>query len=169
MTIDLMRFCSGEAGDRFEKPWSDSEYTYATNRFVLIRVPRVPEIPVGNFPDHYPDVKTGVTGRAINALPPTWYPMPALEPAYYTCGIFASGQCDGTNCEFCKDLCDGKGQISLDRDVEIGRVAFKEAALALVQVLPNIEIGPLGPHSPARIRFNGGDGLLMPSSRRRPE
>jgi len=59
--------------------------------------------------------------------------------------------------------CDGTGMLTEHRSVPLGCSYFSDVYLALIaSALPGAEIGPLGEKDPARIRFEGGDGLLMP-------
>jgi len=56
-------------------------------------------------------------------------------------------------------------QEILDGQVELGGIPFGYRPLRLLHTLPGCEIGPISDATPALIRFDGGDGLLMPRRR----
>ena len=59
--------------------------------------------------------------------------------------------------------CDGTGVAGYDHKcVEVGGIPFSGLYLSWLCQLPNCEIGPFGEKEPARIRFDGGEGLIMP-------
>jgi len=43
-----------------------------------------------------------------------------------------------------------------------GQAYFANYLLSMLSELPGCEIGPFGEKGPARIRFDGGDGIIMP-------
>ena len=55
----------------------------------------------------------------------------------------------------------GKEKI-FDQKISIGGVDFGVWLLRILKDLPNIKIGPMGEEEPAWIKFDGGDGLIMP-------
>lgn len=65
-----------------------------------------------------------------------------------------------------KDICfhcEGTGVAGYDhKGVKVGGIPFSDLYLSWLCQLPNCEIGPLGEYLPARFRFDGGDGLIMP-------
>lgn len=59
--------------------------------------------------------------------------------------------------------CGGTGkQAYIHKDIEVGGLPFSDLYLSWLCQLPNCEIGPFGEKEPARIRFDGGEGLIMP-------
>ena len=152
-TADLMKFCD-QGYSRTAKPWSLGEDTMATDAILLIRVPRLadvsenPEAPKtdGMWP------KTQAEQR---------YPVP-MVPLHECEKCGGDGQIDGGVCAWCE----GKGKYAYEDDrEEIAGCLFGHKSLSLLNTLPNCEISPTGPRTPAWIRFGGGDGLLMPRRR----
>lgn len=59
--------------------------------------------------------------------------------------------------------CDGTGVAGYyHKGIEVGGLLFSDLYLSWLCQLPNCEIGPFGETEPARIRFDGGEGLIMP-------
>lgn len=161
-SIELSLFCSAWEGDLFGWPWSKNDFSYATDRRVLIRVDRVPDVPE---PDaDRPDIEKDL-GRFIDSEPAEWFQVPDVVATVHACDLFKTGRCDGRAIRSCGDLCDGNGQISDGRACIIGNSVFRHEVLELIKGLPGIEIGPFGPEDPAKIRFTGGVGLVMPCLR----
>lgn len=61
------------------------------------------------------------------------------------------GACDGSGVEYAKD-----------KTIEVGPALFSDRYLSWLNLLPNCEIGPIGESKAARIRFDGGEGVIMP-------
>lgn len=78
--------------------------------------------------------------------------------------------CDGEGHIFSADKtgtavcphCSGLGVNDTRSRTEVGNAMYADRYLWLLRNLPCIEISPCGKDNPARIRFDGGDGLLMP-------
>lgn len=162
---DLMKFCSkDEYRIGLASPWSVGEHTVGTNGHLLIRVPRLPDVPES------PDAPK--IGRGVFPLvqPEQWYPIPEFTlpgAAEEECGFcFGSGRYPEKSAAKCPE-CDGTGKIfNRDAFVQIGSARFRLEPLDLLRSLPNCEIGPVGKELPAWLRFDVGDGLLMPCRRR---
>lgn len=58
--------------------------------------------------------------------------------------------------------CYGTGKNLLHNSVEVGGALFSDLYLFWLSQLPNCEIGVFNDLDPARIRFDGGEGLIMP-------
>lgn len=72
---------------------------------------------------------------------------------------FPSVVVDEGDCE----QCDGSGiHRRIDNSVMLGGTAMSDRYLSWIGLLPNCEIGTTGQDTPARFRFDGGEGLLMP-------
>ena len=71
---DLMKFCSTDQSRvRIGNPWSIGEYTVATNGHILIRIPRLPDVPEN---PKAPRIDKGVFPKSA---PEVWYSIPEFE------------------------------------------------------------------------------------------
>lgn len=183
----LQKFCADKP--RIHAPWSRDGYTYATNGHVVIRVPEVDGIsqsqeapslkPVLKYFDIDPDIwyplkkvkmpKPDVCGSCNGR---------GRDVACPECEGIGIVSWDGTYHTYkdtCK-LCEGRGAVEICPEcygeektpsqipVKIGGVWFYPPTLApCLEFLPNCAIGIIGGmEDPQRLRFDGGDGLIMP-------
>lgn len=162
---DLQRFCSDdESRPSICHPFSQEKWTYATDGRLMIRVPRLADVP------EYDDAPKRVDATIFGKQPITgdWFKIPELPTEKTRCD-----QCGGGGeCECgCGDIhkcgsCDGEGEYVRIIKVPCGTQNANNILLAKVAILPNVEIcnsaqmksdyGALG------IRFDGGEGRLMP-------
>ena len=167
---DLQKFCyEGLGKDKIKIPWTDGEYTYATNGHICIKVPAISDVP---------EIPNPVNAEKIfRKLPQPfeWFPVPPVAKPRKQKEIICV-DCDGTGkdddnkCPKCghkKDCpeCDGTGKVKEyipPRFLQIGDQFFDEKYLYLLQGFPNVQIGPATGEIAARIKFDGGEGLLMP-------
>jgi hypothetical protein len=193
--IDLKPFCSKDTDrNSITTPFSQGEYTFATDGYIMVRVPRRPKVEARkNAPN--------AAGMPSFALDGEWLPIPdidkeASEPCLHCQekGKVARKdcpECDGegtleidgdyhTYTVTCKS-CDGEGTIETSDDegdtlcpkchgekgvpatvfVPVGPQKFQVTYLKMLKAL-NAEICVPETYDPARFRFDGGDGLLMP-------
>ena len=153
--IDLTQFCAKEADSQydFRAPFSKGPWTYATNRMIIIRVPRredVAEIDTGATwlydNPKLPDCEK-IFSNADGRGPYTWLDVPDVT----------------LECHFAK---------SIPVKFEINEVAIGLSSILLDLIrknLPNPQIGLIEAAAttckvlvPVKIRFDGGTGLLMP-------
>lgn len=167
--IDLQKFCSRASRYEINKPWSRGDYTYATDGHILVRVPRIADIPEN---DKAPDTSK-LFAEAIERTDYKWIVAPLVHPEYAECGYCEKGVCDGESCYECH----GEGEVE-QRVTHRFKVAGKTLGLSSIYLakiceLPNAEIGltkaaadswttPPPKVKPVMFRFSGGDGLLMP-------
>lgn len=153
--IDLKQFCSDSADLRFnmEKPWSRGDFTYATNGHIIVRVPRLPDVPENaNAPDAV---------QLMNKTAPAkgWMPVPAATmPPDIPCKW-----CDGTKRDpqdkrYKCDECNATGTERAWIVMDVGDGNFDQGYLSMIQ---GWEIAPNGPNA-AWIRYGDALGLLMP-------
>lgn len=103
---DLMPFCAAKT-DRHRaalwEPWSEGEYTFATDAKVIIKVPRLAEVP------ERADAPKRVEEELFAKRPPRspWFMMPELPPVeMQTCT-----RCKGTAIAYLPcEKCEGEGQ-----------------------------------------------------------
>lgn len=157
---DLLKFCSDDR-DELREPWTTGEYSYATNGNILIRVPRLADVPPRKLP---------LGPKMLDKIfplpePKRWLRVDRLQfPAR-----------DFTTCPECMgaDRCPEKGFgfpgcTPLFEPMEVGGAWFNSDYLFLLASLPDCRIGPMEPLVGAPFRFGGGDGMLMPMKRYEP-
>ena len=167
---DLKRFCDTEGyRHTLAEPWSTEKHTYASNGHIIIRVPRMADVPERS---NAPKIDGTLLGEAFEYGPEKWYPIPKITaPKEQECpSCKGSGEitkCHECGCELpirdgvCSD-CDGTGYILKHISVEVAGALFSDVYLYDIGRLEGAEIAPRGAMESARFRFNGGDGLLMP-------
>lgn len=172
--IDLKPFCS-ENDIRYylNAPFSEGEFSYASNGHILIRVPRRDDVPEV-------DEKSTMKGRVdkllaenpfVAAVPIPDIPPPVEADCYccngdgahdYKCGgapPYDCGECDGTGKQM-----DEPGDSTYPF-VDVGGTHFAPKYLRLIKSLPGYQFSPIeGKASP--FKFDGGEGLLMPMRKR---
>jgi len=168
---DLQKFCVADDDVRcasLGRPWSAFEWTYATNGWICVRVPRIPYVNENTFaPDAEKLFK--LARNEVGNIALDYIPVPKLAmPEPLICdkcqgtGMFDCPTCNHEN--DCND-CDGKGTIPDISGVELGEGQlcgnFQIRLLALVQ---GWEIYPRGPKNSALLSCPGTleRGLLMP-------
>jgi len=148
----LRTFCCKPSGWEpvwLQTPWSRGQYTYATNGHVIHRIPRQAEVP-----ENADAVKCDHLFPPLDGL--TWLPLPALQPP----PLVECDYCEGADKDC--DECNGTGIIMPIVRVTVGNADFQQAYLAMLGQFPDCQIAVTGPKAPAVIRFDGGEGLLMP-------
>jgi hypothetical protein len=164
-TIDLDRFCNPDR-EIIARPFSVGEWTYATNGWILVRVPRredVAENPAA------PDIEHT---RLIEYLrKPRYKPAPKFElqepferedqfECFYCVG---SGHEHRERCSSCTCICprcDGTGKLATPnfRRTSIGKALYNSKYISWMQSLPQLELGQPHKRNPLAFRFDGGEG-----------
>ena len=168
MKEKLKVFCH-KTNPRIAEPWTSDGFVFATNGQVLIRITGPVE---GVIPRFNPVDCMKVIQE--NPEPQEWFPVPDVtppkEPKEKICD-----ECDGngeTNCRTCGQVtdcpeCGGIGKIIpaiVITPIEIGGIWFSNLCLHQIKTcFSDAEIGPNEYPNPARLRFSGGDGLLVPT------
>ena len=158
-TIDLQSFCS-KTVPYLDHPFSKGAFTYATDRFMLIRVPLRPECPEQDKP-----TKEKLDAVAdFDAPVSQWEKLPVI-PEPVPCEFCRDGRC---YCPCCGEedcgKCDGSGHAKAS--VKIGERTIDARFLRKIATLPNVEIAPEGLKDTAMLfRFDGGVGCVMPIMR----
>lgn len=185
----LQKFCAAENDEihpKMQRPWSAGEFTFATNGHLLIKVPRLQDVPEMVNPI---DVTRGWPQEEAAE----WFDVPACEaPADVVCPKCKGKQpktgacpecagdgeiefsnmhntytvecatCDGEGTEPICSNCDGAGMVEVIEGIPVGCSGFSKKYLALLATLPNCKIGPVGQTISAWFRFDGGEGAIMP-------
>jgi len=169
MKEKLKVFCH-KINQRISEPWTRDGFTFATNGHVLIRLPAIEEIAVKS------DAVDAMKVIQETPEPKEWFPIPDVappkEPKEEICD-----ECDGkgeTECRTCYQIaecpeCEGTGKIIPDiiiAPIEISGILFSSLYLHQIKThFPDAEIGPNEYPKAARLRFAGGNGLLIPMKR----
>lgn len=163
---DLKPFCSiGAFRPWLNTPFSRDKYTYATNGHVLVRVPRLSY--VDENPKAPPAEKVIDPIEFLPLVPFVCREIPPPE----TQECF---ECDGGNpvhnCPTCScvcEECDGTNSVEVQLSISIKCAIFDAKYIRLIQELPNC-LFPENPskNEPTRFKFDGGEGLLIPMTRR---
>ncbi|BEV44809.1 hypothetical protein [Afipia carboxidovorans] len=172
--IDLQKFCgSDDTLSLLSKPFTQGAYTYATDRAVIVRVPKV---------DGVAQLDSVV---AIDADRPfkhfsdqSFAPLPKLNlPPLSGPKVVACTECDGRgtehDCPDCNcvcDACDGTGKEEVETKIStsLGGATLQLKYVHLIASLPRVEISTqlaASLNGPVFFRFDGGEGALMPMTR----
>lgn len=165
--IDLQRFCAGPdslaAKHGLGAPWSQGDWTYASNRHVLVRVPRRADVPAGG-------AETPAGAPAIFAMHAAaeLAPFLGLElPAAADCSGDVFCEEGNAACDACRSVALRGGLFALEYVrliVELPALQLARQAPACTDRTPRVE-----PAVALRFTFGGdepGEGLLMPRSER---
>jgi hypothetical protein len=166
MTINLELFYSTDPSDprspEFARPFSQGEFTFATNRHIAIRVPKVPGIRRRQKPDVATVFARHFNQRAKCRCLPF---VAALESA--PCPVCMNGDEDEVlqlcECEWCHSTGRVFTNVQIDQQIfDGGYIALIQNALGTVSVALARQVAGM---QPMQFRFDGGEGLLMPLSR----
>jgi len=107
--INLQHFSSTHRR-RYDEPWSDGEFSYATDGFILIRVARQEGIrDISEIPGGAVDIK--ILEKIIDYKIKDWYPVPNITTKKEICQ-----RCKGTGKVYICPECDGTGHITASTD-----------------------------------------------------
>lgn len=126
---DLKQFCSDdETRSNIQQPWSRGDYSYATNGHIIVRVPRLQDVPEN---DCAPDARPLMDKTAPAKI---WMPVPTQTmPPDIQCNW-----CDGTKRDpndkrrKC-DECHGTGKERAWIGVYVGDGEFDQGYLSLIK------------------------------------
>lgn len=177
----LQKFCATEHfREALKTPFSRGEYTYATNGFVLVRVPRIAEVAENS---EAPNTDSPNVAVYFSETEGSWADMPDLVVEMMRVPILDKKcpECDGAGTvELENDFneyeaecrtCDGKGWIGDGRTKEVPKEHFirfmertyQTAGLLLIQSLPGVQVRGLEGRECRHLqfRFDGGDGVVL--------
>lgn len=106
--IDLDQFCSLDSPNSISTPWSEGDFTYASNGHLLVRIPRRDDIPekIGA-----PSIQGTSLGAGFHKTPGEWIAVPKLEIIKEDCRY-----CKGRGKQYTCPECDGEGEVGLHTD-----------------------------------------------------
>lgn len=178
MEIDLQKFCDTSATRyHLEKPWSLGDYTYATDGKIGIRIARRSDVEECAAAPNIEKLFADAEARG----PYVWVDVPGVTVEVVKCddcegrGWWSERNGTRNTCE----NCDGEGAYKRREpvrfDIDGVAVGLSNVYLELIlQSLPGAKIGLIKEAAttfdvskpingvPVKIKFDGGDGLLMP-------
>jgi hypothetical protein len=173
--LDLQQFCSTEKF-RFNlhKPFSYGGFSYASDGIIAIRVARrdgIPEAEQAKIPQQIDKWFSELEGALFES------DMPALPDDEETETKEQCEECHGRgkdhdcpDCECVCENCKGSGEETITESISIDAFGsiFRLKLLRSVLQLPNVEVAVdrVRPLKPMFFRFSGGEGCLMPCSRK---
>jgi hypothetical protein len=155
---DLQFFASTDPKQiGIQYPWSDSEHTYASDGGILIRVPRITNVP----PNPQAPATAGKLIIATSQNPGRWCPIPEIKlPDLADCvACHGTGKCA---CPCCQDehtckLCNSTGK--LPESMFVGNLRFLVRHVRLLKELPECQ-WCLAEQPAIYFKFKLGDGIL---------
>lgn len=165
ITKDILdNFCDTHSYEKIKIPWSNGDFTFATDGNIIIRIPRHPDIPKIKNP-----VDAEVIFREASPLPTRWVTLPDCKECHGRGYHILKNEYNSYEIE-CK-TCDNSG-IDISQQIEsnnikvisVGSIKFQTKYLALIKKLPDGVISPNNdgnPMKPSWFKCNGGDGLIM--------
>ncbi len=143
--IDLQQFCGNPISTPgFDVPFSDADYTYASERCIIVRVAFRKDIPLGA-------VNTVISAQKLFST--LNHGEPRALPEIPSIPVV---KCSCPHCQGCIPMDDPC------RTITIGTAHYQSKYLRLIATLPNPQFAESGENDAAWFKFDGGDGLLMP-------
>jgi hypothetical protein len=106
--IDLISFCQTDGSKAINTPWSEGDYTYASNGHLLVRVPRREDVAEKI---EAPNIAGTSLGAGLDKTPAEWVDVPRLVVAPDDCP-----ECKGTGKQYNCPECEGEGEVHLSTD-----------------------------------------------------
>lgn len=159
--IDLQKFCASEDSNyQMKAPFTRGEFTYATNRHLIVRVSAVP----GILPDEKAPNPQKLGWDAV-VTDDQWLKI-TQDIKMVDCEDCQGGEKAPHNCPYCSCECKScdNGKQFEESAIKIGSKTAQARYLFLIKQLPNYFIAPdATPKGEAiHFKFDGGYGLLMP-------
>lgn len=187
----LKRFCGTKDNRCIDTPFSQGKFSYATDGFIALRVPKISGIRESATPkiEMLPWSKLGHVDNFVAGPPlgiakncPSCHGKGSVtscdecdgagnlyfetefndyEPTCESCNGTGKGLGNGHTCGSCDGSKIDRSQSITWRDKCVGRLL-----MAKLKTLPNVRFDISGaPLDPIGLVFNGGDGFLMPISK----
>jgi hypothetical protein len=136
--IDLKPFCDPNHPD-LAQPFSQGDYTYATDSYILVRVPKLAGAPVN------PNVPVWTRAKDFTRAEVATYKLLAIAEAYRDVEYGVRGE-----------------QTKVWDLNRVGVAWFARDYINLLADLPGLSVAHVGELEAMPFKFNGGMGLLMP-------
>lgn len=163
--IDLQKFCSTSSDRKnIGQPWSDGEWTYATDGRICVRVPRRADVPEN------PEAPKNVSHTIFDCNPNDgkFQPLPGFTaPKMVACdNCGGDGKCECPACDAQHDCgcCKGTGKVEEKLPgVKFGNQLINPKYLVLIADLPGAMLANgMEKYAAVTVKFDGGEGRLMP-------
>ena len=150
----LQKFCAHPgklcAPSAIRAPFSRGEYSYATDGSIMLRVPRIADIPENKDAPKRFESWFEIKGQETS--------LPDVEVKWFPCK-WCEEEEDPPTCRNCY----GNGKGFLAKPVQIGDSYLSNLYIKAIQAnLKNPKITIVGMHTICLITYDGGDGVLMP-------
>ena len=163
----LTTFCSLEENRRsLNTPWSEGAYSYASDGRVIIRIPRLADVPERD------SAPKNLDQQLFKGFPLAFPFSSITEPVsadYNKCTkCYGSGErtCSECGTTHTCDQCKGNGQLA--STTKIGTQLFNTHNLRLISQLCEIQWQLKSSENRIYFEFNGGDGLISSTSEEKP-
>jgi hypothetical protein len=148
--MDLKSFCGTDPFRAYiHEPFSVGEFTYATNGHIMVRVPRLPDVPEQTKQAKWDAPFQDLSGTIFESLDHHALPKQA-----------------GPDCECTCENCRGSGkEIFLSKaSTTVRGCVYNLRYIAMALALPGVEfaVAKKTHESPLLFRFDGGLGSVMP-------
>ena len=166
---DLAKFVSTDVGRaRMARQWSRGEFTYATNGHIMVRIPRLAEVPECSDAPDVEGIVMPLLADQTETAPLPAYELPKVDKNECRTCEGRGLEHDCPDCECKCDDCDGTGggvraQISIGM---FGAIYKLDYIKLLWMTLPGLRFSVRPPkEGPAKFIFDGGGvGAIMPMS-----
>lgn len=160
--IDLRKFCSTDPVRPYlHQPFSRGEWTFATDGWICVRLPRMPDAPEQDKPKAEDIFKPEILACQYLNLEKLVLPPKDDQKDCDACdGRGRKHDCP--DCECVCEACNGDGVRQPTVRVGIGKGVFNHRHVERMQSLPGIRVGETDGSRPMPFQFDGGDGLIMP-------
>jgi hypothetical protein len=168
--MDLQSFCSTSPfRPEISGPFSQGDYTYATDGVVIVRVPSIAEIEAREVPNNVGKLFANADmSQDFRLLRYVALPTPPTEECDECHGRGTLHDCPSCNC-VCEE-CSGRGKTEKDMSMYIGTQLIAVRAARKLMTLPNVRVpSEMDAKQPIPFKFDGGDGLFMALSRQYPD
>lgn len=158
--IDLKSFCGTRT--YLSAPFSNGEFTYATNGHIMVRVPRLPDVSDITIKGNWEKPLNGID--AATFAPFLHRPLPQMtdEECSKCGGTGNEHDCPDCSCDC--DGCGGSGKQAARVSTTVASGIFNLRYIAMALALPAVEFmtSARDEEGPLLFRFDGGVGAVMP-------
>lgn len=165
---DLRQFCgTDEQRTSIQAPFTRGPFTYATNGHVLVRVPRLDDVPQIEGTPHAEVIFDKAARQEVG--PPPVLTLPPYETE--ECDACSEGEAihDCPNCNCSCEECGDTREIEVKTSCTVNGEFFDTKYMHQLLTLPGFKFSKEPPPKQgARFEFDGGEGYLMPLARQYP-
>jgi len=141
----------------FTLPFSHGEWTYATDGKIIIRVPRLNEVPDSKNAPHPELLWSQKTVQNFVPVVVSEFRKAGFEQCNVCLGLGKEHDCPDCEC-ICYE-CEGKGRVEIEGAVSVGPGKLLECHARAIMALPGAEVAPVA-EGIMQFRFVGGEGIV---------